>query len=141
MSKSEVKFVDWPTYIKRFSESVEGILPLGSEKPYEELMNAADNCHQMISQGISRTESSTEAYCKSQKDYDAKYAALVNYIKEGLRQEYGDMKFCYSEIEDNSSSTAAEEFDCWSDESLAQERFMYVDQLKPLKFHRIFNNH
>lgn len=135
--KTEARFVDWPTYTKRFAESVEGILPIGSEQLFETWMKAVDKRDQMMS----RLTYGTEAYNKLQEDEDKKCAALVNYIKEGLRQEYGDMLFCYSEIDNDSSSIAVEMFDCWSDESLAQERFTYISKMKPLKFERIFSNH
>lgn len=110
---------------------------MGSEKLFKEWMAAVDKRDRMLS----RATYGTEAYHKLQEDEDKKCAALVNYIKEGLREDYGSMEFCYCEIEDSCSSQAAEAFSCWSDESLAEERFMYVGKLKPLKFERIFNNH
>lgn len=136
-TKDEVLFVDWPTYTKRFAESVKGIFPVGSETLFEEWMKAMDKCDQILG----RAEYGTEAYCKLQEDADKKRAALVNYIKEGLRKEYGDMKLCYSVIDDHCFSATAEAFGCNSNECLAYKRFMYVKKLKPLKFEQIFNNH
>ncbi len=118
-----------------FGNGVYGYLPLNAKAAYE---------HLLAFKKLPDPEAKNynDPAWKDKVETEQKlFNDVKNICKEVLRPVWGNMKFCYLEVDDNETSAAGEEFGCYSNEELMSEKFNYVSNIKPMKFRRIFSNH
>lgn len=132
----KMKFISDQEYAKQFATGNVGCLPEFARDSY-----AALDTYKKKEPPSGKYNYKDPEWKAFYDKEDALLHQVVDDCKTVLRPYWGETKFCYSEIEDNNCSDIAEIFECWSDEDLADERFVYVDSLKKLKFKRVYSNH
>ena len=131
--EEKIEFVSPPRYSEMFGNGVYGYLPLNAKSAYERLI--------AFKKTPEPKDYSSQAWKERNETEQILFNDIKNICKEVLRPTWGEMKFCYLEVDDNDTSAAGEEFGCYSNEDLMQEKFNYVSNIKPMKFRRIFSNH
>ena len=142
---ADMKFVSPQEYSSRFSNGVAHVLPMTAKSLYEEYSAQVKRRKELhLQYGSKELEDALKAE-------DAIFSMIKEKCVEALKLEWRNERFCYSEVSDNfilddDDSLSEEEAElkasgCNNLEEMTEERFMYINGLKPLKFMRIYSNH